>query len=95
MMRIAAIKGAEAGIEICAPVHDAFFIVAPLDRLEDDVAQMRKLMSRAGATVANGLAIGTDAQLVRYPDRYVDAGGAAMWNRIVGLVGFDLARVSW
>ena len=95
MMRIAAIKGAEAGIEICAPVHDAFFIVAPLDRLEDDVAQMRKLMSRAGATVANGLAIGTDAQLVRYPDRYVDAGGAAMWNRIVGLVGFDSARVSW
>src|SRR5258708_4787083 len=93
MMRIAAIKGTEAGIEVCAPVHDAFFIVAPLDRLDEDVARMRELMSRAGSTVANGLAIGTDAQIIRYPDRYVDQGGAPMWNKIVGLAGFNSARV--
>src|ERR1700681_106886 len=28
MMRIAAIAGTEAGIEVCAPVHDAFLIAA-------------------------------------------------------------------
>ena len=94
MMRIAAIKATEAGIEVCAPVHDAFFIVAPLHRLDSDVAQMRELMSRAGATVANGLRIETDCQIIRYPDRYVDPAGAAMWNKIAGLAGFNSARVS-
>ena len=94
MMRIAAIKATEAGIEVCAPVHDAFFIVAPLHRLDLDVAQMRELMSRAGATVANGLRIETDCQIIRYPDRYVDTAGAAMWNKIAGLAGFNSARVS-
>ena len=34
MMRIAAIAATEAGIEVCAPVHDAFLIAAPLERLD-------------------------------------------------------------
>jgi hypothetical protein len=29
MMRIAAMAATEAGIEVCAPVHDAFLIAAP------------------------------------------------------------------
>ena len=33
MMRIAAILATEAGIEVCGPIHDAFLIVSPLDRL--------------------------------------------------------------
>src|SRR5438128_1044105 len=43
MMRIAAIAATEAGIEVACPVHDAFLIAAPLDRLEADVAHMRGL----------------------------------------------------
>ena len=37
MMRLAAIAATEAGIEVCAPVHDAFLIAAPLSRLEADI----------------------------------------------------------
>ena len=48
MMRLAAIASTEAGVEVCAPVHDAFLITAPLDQLDADVALMRELMSRAG-----------------------------------------------
>jgi DNA polymerase I len=33
MMRIAAIAATEAGIEVCCPVHDAFLISAPIDRM--------------------------------------------------------------
>ena len=32
MMRVAAIAATEAGIEVCAPVHDAFLIQAPLEQ---------------------------------------------------------------
>ena len=37
MMRVAAIGAMRAGIEVCAPVHDAFLITAPPERLEHDV----------------------------------------------------------
>ncbi len=85
MMRIAAIAATEAGIEVCCPVHDAFLIVAPLDRLEADVTHMRDLMTRAGRTVS-GLNVRTDAAIVRHPDRYMDDGGAPMWNRVMKLL---------
>ena len=68
MMRIAAIAATEAGIEVCAPVHDAFLIAAPLDRLDDDIAKMRDIMSKAGRAVTGGLDIRTDAEVVRFPD---------------------------
>jgi hypothetical protein len=48
MMRLAAIAGTEAGIDICTPVHDAFLIRAPLERLDDDIERMRLIMEAAG-----------------------------------------------
>lgn len=91
MMRLAAIAATEAGIEVCAPVHDAFLIAAPLERLDDDVMLMREIMSQAGEAVC-GLAIRTDAQVVRYPDRYMDEKGIEMWNLVVQLVHVPEAR---
>jgi DNA polymerase-1 len=86
MMRIAAIAATEAGIEVCAPVHDAFLIAGPLDRLDDDVAKMREIMSKAGRAVTGGLDIRTDADVVRFPDRYMDERGRAMWEKVVALL---------
>ena len=83
MMRIAAIGATEAGIEVCAPVHDAFLIAAPLERLDADVEQMRSIMSQAGSAVTGGLDIRTDAKVVRCPDRYMDERGQKMWNRVM------------
>lgn len=93
MMRIAAIAGTEAGIEVCAPVHDAFLIAAPLDRLDQDVAHMRELMSKSGETVTGGVRIRTDAKIIRFPDRYMDERGAEMWNLVVTLSGIPEAQV--
>jgi DNA polymerase I len=85
-MRIAAIAATEAGIEVCAPVHDAFLIAAPLDRLDADVAKMRDIMSKAGRAVTGGLDIRTDAEVVRFPLHYMDERGKPMWEKIVGLL---------
>jgi DNA polymerase-1 len=90
MMRIAAIAATEAGIKVCAPVHDAFLIEAPLDCLEEHVEAMRAIMSRAGVAVC-GLPIGTDAKIIRYPDRYMEDRGVEMWNRVMRLA--DLPHV--
>ena len=86
MMRIAAIAATESGIQVCAPVHDAFLIAAPLQRLDEDVAKMRDMMSKAGWAVTGGLSIRTDAEVVRFPGRYMDERGSGMWEKVVDLL---------
>ena len=86
MMRIAAIAATEAGIEVCAPVHDAFLIAAPFDRLDDDIAEMRDIMSKAGRAVTGGLDIPTDAEVIKFPDRYMDERGKRMWDKVITLL---------
>lgn len=84
-MRVAAIAATEAGIEVCAPVHDAFLIAAPIERINEDTARMRLIMSAAGQAVA-GLPIATDVKQVLYPDRYMDERGAKMWETVQALL---------
>lgn len=91
ILRLAGVVACAEGIEVCAPVHDAYLIHAPLDRLEDDVRAMREIMTEAGRAVANGVSIRTEAKIVRFPDRYVDDGAAPMWNRIVRKIGMPEA----
>ena len=85
-MRIAAIAATERGIEVCAPVHDALLIAAPLDRLDDDMAEMRDIMSKAGRVVTGGLDIRTDAEVVKFPHRYMDERGKRMWDKVITLL---------
>ena len=87
MLRLACIHGTERGIEIVAPVHDAVLIAAPLDRLDDDVAATQDAMRKASSLVLDGFELGSDAKLVRYPDRYADGRGREMWRRVMQLIG--------
>jgi DNA polymerase-1 len=82
MLRLACCLATEAGIEICAPVHDALLIEAPAAELDGAVTATRAAMAQACALVLDGLEIGTDAAVVRYPDRYADPRGTVMWARV-------------
>jgi DNA polymerase-1 len=86
MLRLACIFAIEDGIEVCAPVHDAVLICAPLDRIEIDVERMKECMVRASAIVLGGFQLRADASIVRHPDRYMDPRGAVMWARVMELV---------
>jgi hypothetical protein len=86
MLRLACCLATERGIEVCAPVHDAVLICAPLDRLAADVARMQDAMREASGIVLDGFELGTDATVVRYPDRYMDERGAVMWQRVMALL---------
>jgi DNA polymerase I len=86
MLRIACCLSIEAGIEICAPVHDAVLICAPWERLSADVAKMRTIMGEASRIVLNGFTVRTDATIVRYPHRYTDSRGEVMWDRVTRLI---------
>jgi hypothetical protein len=86
MMRLAACLATERGIEVCAPVHDAFLICAPFDRLDDAIGIMRASMAEASRVVLGGFELGTDVSVTRWPSRYMDARGAAMWERVARLL---------
>ena len=86
MMRLAACLATERGVEVCAPVHDAFLICAPLDRLDQDVATMRAAMAEASRIVLGGFELGTDVSITRWPGRYMDGRGRVMWQRVLELL---------
>jgi hypothetical protein len=91
MLRIACIMAARHRIRILAPVHDAVLIEAPIERIEADVALMQEIMRRASRIVLNADASGThelrtDAKIIRYPERYCDNRGAAIWDRVLELL---------
>ena len=86
MLRLACCLATERGIEVCAPIHDAVLICAPLGRLEANVEAMRAAMAEASRVVLNGFELGTDAELVRWPDRYMDPRGAVMWETVMALL---------
>jgi DNA polymerase I-like protein with 3'-5' exonuclease and polymerase domains len=85
-LRIAAIAGTEAGIEVCAPIHDAFLIAAPLQQLDEQTDRMRRLMTAAGSAVTGGLPINTEAKIIRYPDRYMDDRVQPLWDKVKALL---------
>jgi hypothetical protein len=86
-LRLACCFGIERGIEICAPIHDAVLICAPLDRLEADVAAMQLAMAEAARIVLSGFDLRTEAHLVCFPDRYMDQDrGRAMWDKVMTLL---------
>jgi DNA polymerase I len=86
MLRIACCLATERGIEVCAPVHDAVLICAPLDRLEADIVGMQAAMCEASKIVLGGFELGTDVKVVRYPERYSDDRGVLMWERVMRLI---------
>ncbi len=86
MLRLACCLATEAGLEICAPIHDAILLAAPLDDLEDHCAKLRGFMVEASRIVLDGFKLRTDAKLVRFPDRYMDDRGEVMWNKVMALL---------
>ena len=87
MLRIACILMTEAGIRVCAPVHDAVLIEAPLGELEARVKQAQELMREASRQVLGDFELTTDADIYRYPDRYRDKErGGAFWDKVMDLL---------
>ena len=89
MLRIACILMTEAGIQICAPVHDALLIEAPLDELEESIMKSQRLMQEASRIVLDGFELSSDVKKINFPDRYMDKRGAVMWEKVMDLIFRD------
>jgi DNA polymerase-1 len=92
MLRLAAIAAYEAGIHLIAPVHDCFWIAAPIAELDDVITTMSALMVRASKVITGGLEVPVEVSaVVRWPQclgdvRKADAKGQVMWAEVRNLL---------
>jgi DNA polymerase I len=86
MLRLACCFMVEAGIAVCAPIHDAVLIEAADTEIEGVVEHAQQLMRKAGRIVTGGLEIGTEATIIRPGERYADERGVEMWARVMELL---------
>src|SRR5262249_48567342 len=87
MLRLACCMATEQEIHVCCPVHDALLIEADDVSIDDAVMKCRMAMEEASRIVLGGFTIRTEVKVVRYPARYSDKRGMAMWNAVAELVG--------
>jgi hypothetical protein len=83
MLRLACMEAVKQGVQVCGPIHDALLVEAPLNELDGVVARTRAAMAKASRVILNGFELRTDMEKVRYPHRYMDVGGKAMWNIVM------------
>jgi len=87
MLRLACCLATEAGLKLCAPIHDAVLLEAPLDRLDGDITKLQAIMGEASKIVLNGFEVRTVVEtVVKWPDRYMKKRGEVMWDRVMRLL---------
>jgi hypothetical protein len=86
MLRFACSFAIDRGIDVCAPIHDAILIEAPLEDLDHAILEAQRAMSDASALVLDGFRLRSEAKVFRYPNHYEDERGVEMWNRVWNLM---------
>jgi hypothetical protein len=86
MLRLACSLATERGVNIVAPIHDAVLVEASSDDIDDAVSRMQETMVEASRVVLAGFPLRSDAQIVRWPDRYMDDRGREFWGRVLALL---------
>ncbi len=86
IMRLAAILATERGLGICAVVHDAFLLEAPIEDMQRQVTELKECMDEASAVLLDGFVLGVDGwqpeKWIVYPNRYMDERGRAFWAEV-------------
>jgi len=88
ILRLSCVRLMEARVKICAPVHDAILIEAPLESLDAQVELARGIMEQACRDLLGGRSCRVDVDLIKSPERYRDMKrGLVMWNTVMRSLG--------
>ena len=95
MLRIAIGFMHEAGVKVCAPIHDAVLIEGEMNKEDEILIIAQNCMQKASEIVLGGFSLDTDVKVVRAPNRYMDEDrGKAFWNEIMTLIEQPLYQSS-
>jgi DNA polymerase I-like protein with 3'-5' exonuclease and polymerase domains len=74
IQRLAAIMAYKRGLGLCAVIHDAFLLEAPIEDMQRQVDLTKKCMDEASAAILDGFVLGVDRwkpeAWITYPNRY-------------------------
>jgi DNA polymerase-1 len=85
MLRLACIFLVENGVRLCATVHDAVLIEAPVSEIDSVVNVVQKQMKLASEEILDGFSLTTDAKIIKYPDRFSDDRGKLIWDKLTNI----------
>src|SRR5262245_52365960 len=84
IMRLATIYIIDSELELCAIIHDAFMILSPADRIDDDMLSLGECMRRASRVVLGGFELRLDPKVILHPDRYeADRRSRQQWEDLI------------
>jgi DNA polymerase-1 len=87
MMRLACCEATEAGLMICAPIHDALLLESSEEDIDAHIQQLTSIMQHASELILGaGRVCGIDVDKVVYPDCYSDERGEVMWGQVIGIL---------
>lgn len=87
ILRLACCMVTEKGIQVAAPIHDAILVEGPAEEIDEIVAETQSIMREASEVILDGFPLRSDADIVRYPDRYHDKRGKNMWEAVLRAIG--------
>lgn len=89
LLRLAVLLAHRRGIQICATVHDAMLIEAPIADIDRAVEITRAAMVQAGEILLGdqSLKLRTTADIIKFPDRFRDKRGVEMWEHVSSILG--------
>ena len=86
ILHVACILAERRGIELVAPIHDAFLAEGSASEAEKLSLALDQLMGDAAVVVLRGYRLPTDCQIIKPGEHYQDERGAAMWATVTRLV---------
>ena len=86
LLRIACILMVENDITLCAPVHDAVLIQSTDELIQEHVAIAQACMSLASQKMLSGFALSSDAEILSYPQRFLEDGAAEFWEKVMQIL---------
>ena len=92
MLRLACCFATERGVRVCAPVHDAILIDAPVSAVDEAEHEAKEAMAEASAVVLDGFQLRSEVKRFEYPARYQDDRGAKMWATVLEVIGTRAQR---
>jgi len=82
MLRLACCLATERGITVCAPVHDALLVEAPIEQIGEVVSATQKAMAEGSRLVLGGFELRSETKIFAHPERFTDPRGKGMWAKV-------------
>jgi DNA polymerase I len=83
MLRLACCMLTEQGIQVCAPIHDAVLIEAPIADIKEVTASAESIMAEASAVVLGGFTLNSDRMYITETTPWKDASGKELWDKLI------------